>query len=37
MGVNIKVHLYAGVLLFLAYVVVLVAGAVAPSVDLFIG
>ena len=37
MGVNIKVHLYAGALLFLAYVVVLVAGAVAPSVDLFIG
>jgi 1,4-dihydroxy-2-naphthoate octaprenyltransferase len=37
MGANIKVHLYAGVLLFLAYVVVLVAGAVAPSVDLFIG
>jgi 1,4-dihydroxy-2-naphthoate octaprenyltransferase len=37
MGVNIKVHLYAGVLLFLAYVVVLVAGAIAPSVDLFIG
>ncbi|HET9520837.1 MAG TPA: prenyltransferase [Candidatus Limnocylindrales bacterium] len=37
MGVNIKVHLYAGALLILAYVVVIVAGAVAPSVDLFIG
>jgi 1,4-dihydroxy-2-naphthoate octaprenyltransferase len=37
MGVNIKVHLYAGVLLLVAYVVVLVAGALAPSVDLFIG
>jgi 1,4-dihydroxy-2-naphthoate octaprenyltransferase len=37
MGTNIKVHLYAGVLLILAYTVVIVAGAVAPSVDLFIG
>jgi len=37
MGVNIKVHLYAGVLLLVAYVVVLVASALAPSVDLFIG
>jgi 1,4-dihydroxy-2-naphthoate octaprenyltransferase len=37
MGVNIKVHLYAGVLLILAYVVVIIAATVAPSVDLFIG
>jgi 1,4-dihydroxy-2-naphthoate octaprenyltransferase len=37
MGVNIKVHLYAGVLLLAAYVVVLIAGAVAPSIDLFVG
>ena len=32
MGVNIKLHLYAGVLLFAAYVIVLILGAVAPSV-----
>ena len=37
MAVNINVHLYAGLLLLLAYLVVLIAGAVAPSVDLFIG
>jgi 1,4-dihydroxy-2-naphthoate polyprenyltransferase len=37
MAVNINVHLYAGLLLLAAYLVVLVAGAVAPSVDLFIG
>jgi 1,4-dihydroxy-2-naphthoate octaprenyltransferase len=37
MGVNIKVHLYAGVLLILAYAAAIIAGAVAPSVDLFIG
>jgi 1,4-dihydroxy-2-naphthoate polyprenyltransferase len=37
MGVNVKVHLYAGLLLLAAYLVVLVAGAVAPSVDLFLG
>ena len=37
MAVNINVHLYAGLLLLLAYVVVLIAGAVAPSVDLFVG
>jgi 1,4-dihydroxy-2-naphthoate octaprenyltransferase len=37
MGVNIKVHLYAGLLLIAAYVVVLVAGALAPSVSLFVG
>lgn len=37
MGVNVRVHLYVGLLLLAAYLVVLVAGAVAPSVDLFIG
>jgi 1,4-dihydroxy-2-naphthoate octaprenyltransferase len=37
MAVNINVHLYAGLLLLAAYLVVLVAGAVAPSVDLFVG
>jgi 1,4-dihydroxy-2-naphthoate octaprenyltransferase len=37
MGVNVKVHLYAGVLLLAGYVVVLVLGAIAPSVSLFIG
>ncbi|HET7029917.1 MAG TPA: prenyltransferase [Candidatus Limnocylindrales bacterium] len=37
MGVNVKVHLYAGLLLLAGYVVVLILGAVAPSVSLFIG
>jgi 1,4-dihydroxy-2-naphthoate octaprenyltransferase len=37
MGVNIKLHLLAGVALLLAYSVVLIAGAVAPGVDLFLG
>jgi 1,4-dihydroxy-2-naphthoate octaprenyltransferase len=37
MAVNINVHLYAGALLLIAYLVVLIAGAVAPSVDLFVG
>ena len=37
MGVNIKVHLYAGLLLIAAYLVVLVSGALVPSVDLFLG
>ncbi len=37
MGVNVKVHLYAGLLLFAGYLVVLILGAVAPSVDLFLG
>jgi 1,4-dihydroxy-2-naphthoate polyprenyltransferase len=37
MGVNVKVHLYAGLLLLAGYAVVLVLGAVAPSVSLFIG
>jgi 1,4-dihydroxy-2-naphthoate octaprenyltransferase len=37
MGTNIKVHAYAGLLLLLAYGLVLVAGALAPSLDLFLG
>ncbi len=37
MAVNINVHLYAGALLLVAYLVVLAIGAVAPTVDLFIG
>ena len=36
MGVNVKVHLYAGLLLLAGYLVVLVAGALAPSVNLFV-
>jgi 1,4-dihydroxy-2-naphthoate octaprenyltransferase len=36
MGVNIKLHLYAGVLLFAAYLIVLVVAALAPSVPLFV-
>lgn len=36
MAVNINVHLYAGVLLLAAYLVVLAAGAAAPSVSLFL-
>jgi 1,4-dihydroxy-2-naphthoate octaprenyltransferase len=37
MGVNVKVHLYAGLLLLAGYAVVLILGALAPSVNLFIG
>jgi 1,4-dihydroxy-2-naphthoate octaprenyltransferase len=37
MGVNVKVHLYAGLLLLAGYAVVLILGAIAPSVSLFIG
>ena len=37
MGVNVKVHLYAGLLLLAGYAVVLILGALAPSVSLFIG
>jgi 1,4-dihydroxy-2-naphthoate polyprenyltransferase len=36
MGVNVKVHLYAGLLLFAGYLVVLIAGALAPSINLFL-
>ncbi len=37
MGVNVQLHLLAGLLLLAAYVIVLIVGAVAPGVDLFIG
>ncbi|HET7472262.1 MAG TPA: prenyltransferase [Candidatus Limnocylindrales bacterium] len=37
MGVNVKVHLYAGLLLLAGYVIVLVAGAVAPSLASALG
>jgi 1,4-dihydroxy-2-naphthoate polyprenyltransferase len=37
MGVNVKLHLVAGALLFAGYLVALAAGALAPSVSLFIG
>jgi 1,4-dihydroxy-2-naphthoate polyprenyltransferase len=36
MGVNVKLHLYAGLLLFAGYLIVLIAGALAPSVNLFL-
>lgn len=36
MGVNIKLHLYVGLLLIAAYAVVLAAAAVAPGVPLFL-
>jgi len=37
MGVNIRLHLYAGLLLVAAYVVVLIAQAIAPGLPLFVG
>jgi 1,4-dihydroxy-2-naphthoate octaprenyltransferase len=37
MGVNIKVHLYAGLLLIAAYLIVLLSAALAPSLNLFVG
>ena len=37
MGTNVQLHLMAGLLLLVGYVVVIVAGVVAPSVDLFLG
>jgi 1,4-dihydroxy-2-naphthoate polyprenyltransferase len=37
MGVNVRLHLIAGLLLFAAYVVVLLIGAVAPEVPVFLG
>jgi 1,4-dihydroxy-2-naphthoate polyprenyltransferase len=37
MGVNVQLHLRAGLLLLAAYAVVLVLGVVAPTVDLFLG
>jgi 1,4-dihydroxy-2-naphthoate polyprenyltransferase len=36
MGINVKLHLYAGLLLFAGYLIVLIAGALAPSVNLFL-
>jgi 1,4-dihydroxy-2-naphthoate octaprenyltransferase len=36
MGVNIRLHLVVGVLLLVAYAAVLVAGAVAPGLPLFL-
>ena len=36
MGVNVQLHLRAGLLLAAAYAIVLVVGAVAPEVSLFI-
>jgi 1,4-dihydroxy-2-naphthoate octaprenyltransferase len=37
MGVNVQLHLRAGLLLLLAYAVVIILGAVAPSVPVFLG
>ena len=37
MGINVKVHLYAGVLLLAGYLLVLIAATLAPSVSLFLG
>ena len=37
MGVNVKLHLYAGLMLLAAYAIVLVLGVVAPSVPVFLG
>ena len=37
MGTNVQLHLMAGLLLLAGYVVVLIAGVVAPSLDLFLG
>ena len=36
MGTNVQLHLRAGLLLLAAYAIVLVLGAVAPSIDLFL-
>ncbi len=37
MGVNIKLHLVAGVTLIVAYAIVMLAAVLAPGVDLFLG
>jgi 1,4-dihydroxy-2-naphthoate octaprenyltransferase len=37
MGVNVRLHLLAGVLLLVAYLIVIATMAVAPGVDLFLG
>jgi 1,4-dihydroxy-2-naphthoate polyprenyltransferase len=36
MGINVQLHLAAGALLLVAYVIVLAVGALAPGVDLFL-
>jgi 1,4-dihydroxy-2-naphthoate polyprenyltransferase len=36
MGINVRLHLAAGALLLVAYVIVLTVGALAPGVDLFL-
>ena len=36
MGINVRLHLAAGLALLAGYAIVLVAGAVAPSVSLFV-
>jgi len=37
MGVNVRLHLAAGVLLLVAYAIVIAAMAIAPGLDLFLG
>jgi 1,4-dihydroxy-2-naphthoate octaprenyltransferase len=37
MGANVQLHLIAGLLLLAAYLIVIVARAIAPGVDLFLG
>jgi hypothetical protein len=37
MGVNVKLHLAAGLALLAGYAIVLAAGVVAPGVPLFLG
>jgi 1,4-dihydroxy-2-naphthoate octaprenyltransferase len=37
LGVNVRLHLYVGLLLIVAYLAVLAIGALAPSVSLFVG
>ncbi|MEJ7747871.1 MAG: prenyltransferase [Candidatus Limnocylindrales bacterium] len=37
MGANVQLHLRAGLLLLIGYTVVLVLGALAPGIDLFLG
>jgi 1,4-dihydroxy-2-naphthoate octaprenyltransferase len=37
MGANVQLHLMAGLLLLAAYAIVIVAGALAPGLDLFLG
>jgi 1,4-dihydroxy-2-naphthoate octaprenyltransferase len=37
MATNVQLHLVAGVMLLVGYLIVLIVGAIAPSVDLFVG